>query len=226
MTEQAGRTARGAGGAGLVVLMGIAAAVLPATASSAHDDLVGSTPASGESVSQLTTVDLEFSSTLLQLGDEANRDEANRAEVTDASGLHYETACAEVDDTELHLPVALGDAGQYTVTYKVVSSDGHAVSGSYGFDYAPADGVQATPGTEQSACAGGSTPAMSQSPDQPADESAAQSPDSGGAEYSWAIGLAAAIGVLAVVIAVVALLVARRRDRDEDTPRQAGPPGR
>ncbi|WP_406629777.1 copper resistance CopC family protein [Amycolatopsis sp. WGS_07] len=47
---------------------------------------------------------------------------------------HWESAAPTVSGATLSAPVKpLGPAGKYTVDYRVVSADGHPVSGSYSF---------------------------------------------------------------------------------------------
>ncbi len=57
----------------------------------------------------------------------------------DGQGTHFETGCATDSGRTVSVPVALGGSGQYTVTWRVVSADGHPVSDSIAFTYqAPA----------------------------------------------------------------------------------------
>ena len=58
--------------------------------------------------------------------------------VTGPSGKHYETGCPVVRNDDLSAAVRLGPAGTYTATWRIVSSDGHPVSDSIRFRYAPA----------------------------------------------------------------------------------------
>ncbi|WP_414172829.1 copper resistance CopC family protein [Clavibacter tessellarius] len=57
----------------------------------------------------------------------------------DGQGTHFETGCAVNAGRAVTVPVALGGSGEYTVTWRVVSADGHPVSDSIAFTYqAPA----------------------------------------------------------------------------------------
>ncbi|HEY0247204.1 MAG TPA: copper resistance CopC family protein [Gryllotalpicola sp.] len=103
----------------------------PATAASAHDYLVSSTPAANATVtSALPRVTLVFDDVVL---DENGR--GALVQVTDASGRNYEAGCAEVQGRDVSVPVALGAAGGYRVTWQIVSADGHPVSASIQFAY-------------------------------------------------------------------------------------------
>ncbi|BBX54523.1 MULTISPECIES: copper resistance CopC family protein [Mycolicibacterium] len=97
----------------------------------AHTSLVGSDPVNGATVaSPLTAVVLNFS-------EEINPAFADVA-VTSADGRNWVSGSASVEGTRL--TVALGPDrltdGLYTVGYRVVSADGHPVSGSYSFTIA------------------------------------------------------------------------------------------
>ncbi len=78
------------------------AALGGATAASAHDSLVSSTPAEGESVSSLSEVTLGFSANLL------GYDGGNIVIVVGPDGKHYESECVALAGPTLTLPVALG----------------------------------------------------------------------------------------------------------------------
>ncbi|MDW5613870.1 copper resistance protein CopC [Mycolicibacterium sp. D5.8-2] len=97
----------------------------------AHTSLVGSDPAKDASVaSPLTAVVLNFS-------EEINPAFADVA-VTSADGRNWVSGSASVEGPRL--TVAVGPDrltnGRYTVSYRVVSADGHPVSGSYTFTIA------------------------------------------------------------------------------------------
>jgi len=118
--------------AGFVTVLAAAAlAILPASAASAHDYLVSSSPADGATVSAaLPQVSLTFDDIVLDEGGHGAL-----VQVTDASGRHFETGCASVQDRVVSVPVALGGTGEYRVTWQVVSADGHPVSSSIQFRY-------------------------------------------------------------------------------------------
>ena len=117
--------------------LGGALALVGASSASAHDALTASAPASGEVVTaDPGSVSLTYSDELLTLGGDTS---AFAIQVTDASGAFHENGCLTVDGLVASTGIALGDAGSYTVSWQVVSSDGHPTSGSYEFDYQPTD---------------------------------------------------------------------------------------
>lgn len=212
------------------VAAGIAAAtalaLAPAAAADAHDYLVGSDPAADATVtSALNTVTLTFNDRVLDLSGGGS---TNLLIVTgpDAAKRHFETGCATVADTKLSAPVALGPAGRYTVTYQIVSADGHTVSSSYAFAYRPPAGAASAPGSDTTPCggsrggsgggsaaaspgagAGGGAAAPTASTRQPT----VPAPD--GVDLGLVIGIAIAIVVLALIGVVIVLLTARRPAR-------------
>jgi methionine-rich copper-binding protein CopC len=99
-----------------------------ATPAFAHDVLTGSTPADGASVAVgPRQVTLTFNAPV-QFGD-------NRLTVTGPDGQQWQTTDnATVDGDSVSTTVApLGPAGGYTVGYRIISADGHPVSGEVTF---------------------------------------------------------------------------------------------
>jgi methionine-rich copper-binding protein CopC len=180
---------------------------------SAHDYLVSTSPAADSTVTEpLTQVMLGFNEP--PLTDFAS---AIAIEVRDAAGTNAVTDPVSIVDSTLTVSVAPTAQGEYTVLWQTVSSDGHPVSGEYGFTYtgpvaesAPASAAATEPGGGTSA----PTPAASAEPGDPATASpdasgtAAEGGDSG--TLVW-VGLGGALLVLVVAGAVVALVVRRRR---------------
>ncbi len=128
----------------LTALLGGALVLAGASSASAHDALESSSPAAGEVVTvDPAVVALTYSDELLSLGGDTS---AFAIQVTDASGAFHENGCVMVDGLVASSDLALGDAGTYTVTWQVVSSDGHPTSGSYAFEYQPVDSANSLPG--------------------------------------------------------------------------------
>ncbi|MEN0084933.1 MAG: copper resistance protein CopC [Leifsonia sp.] len=220
----------------LAGVAGIAAAaalaLLPAAAADAHDYLVGSDPAANATVTTaLDTVTLTFNDRVLDLSGTGS---TNLLTVTGpGSGTtHFETGCATVADTKVSAPVALGGAGDYTVTYQIVSADGHTVSSSYTFAYQPPAGATAAKGSATSPCgAKGSATSEAPVPTATPGSSASTPPGaaastpqptaaSNGTDLGLVIGIAIAIVVLAVIGVVIVLLTARRKPPAAGTPDQ------
>ncbi|MGV9294437.1 copper resistance CopC family protein [Amycolatopsis sp. NPDC003676] len=100
-----------------------------ATPALAHDTLVGSTPADKSTVDTApSAVELKFNESVQQ------GTELNTVAVTDARHNHWEAGPAVVKGSAVTVPLrTLGAAGEYTVDYRIVSEDGHPVSGSITF---------------------------------------------------------------------------------------------
>lgn len=197
----------------LVGVIAVAAlALVPAQAASAHDNLLEASPAAGETVTELDTVALTFSAELIDFG------QASYAQVQGPDGLYYETSCSTIDMNVLTTPVALGEAGTYSVVWNAVSSDGHPISASYEFTYAPAEGAEPGLGWDQPACRNedtrvqpGAAPEPSQEPEPTADVSeSAPAPQPSSSEdaapESEGEGLAVA-GVIGACVLLVAAFI-------------------
>jgi len=106
----------------LLVLFGAAA---PAAA---HDELIGADPAADAVVAELpASLTLTFSGVLL---DDAG---TTVVEVLDASCRSLTDGAPVLDGTRLTQPLAGTATGTVTVVWRVVSSDTHPISGTYGF---------------------------------------------------------------------------------------------
>lgn len=104
----------------LVLLVWVAA---PAAA---HDRLVTSTPTDGATLEAVPTeVVLEMSATALELGTEV--------QVLDVAGTNVTSGPATIADRFVTVPVGELTAGEYTVVWRVVSSDGHPIDGTFAF---------------------------------------------------------------------------------------------
>lgn len=102
----------------------------------AHDVLVSSTPASND---VLTALPAAFSVTMNEaLVDQGTGTGAGTnfdIQIKDAAGRFYGDGCISLVDATMSMPANLGAAGDYTMNWQLVSSDGHVVSsapGSFG----------------------------------------------------------------------------------------------
>ncbi|HEY4019489.1 MAG TPA: copper resistance CopC family protein [Pseudonocardiaceae bacterium] len=158
-----------------IVLAGLAVFGL-ATPALAHDVLIGSTPASGASVATgPSEVTLNFNAPV-QFG-------ANYLTVIGPDGQHWEkTDNATVTGNSVSTSVApLGPAGLYKVGYRIISADGHPVSGEVSFTLTKAG--TGTPPTQS----GGVAPAAG---------SASPATVSGGVPlWAWVLGAVVLLGV-------------------------------
>lgn len=109
----------------------VAAAVLllaPASPASAHDELLGSDPAAGATLDALPgQLTLTFSDAI------ATDEGASEVAVTDASGASLIGGAPSAQDNVLTQPLSGEASGEITVLWKVVSSDGHPISGEFAF---------------------------------------------------------------------------------------------
>ncbi|NTW39140.1 MAG: copper resistance protein CopC [Cellulomonadaceae bacterium] len=182
----------------------LAAAAAP---SSAHDDIVGSDPAADAALTAApTAVVLTFSDDLLDLSTTVVVTGPDGPVATGATTVAGPTATTP-------LPAAMPD-GAYTVAWRVVSSDGHPIEGTFAFSLdqpeqatpspsvTPAPTPTATP--TETATQDAATPAEP-SPGETLSTAGPTPAEPRGSILPWAIGAAA------VVAGAVAWLVLRRR---------------
>ncbi|WP_100444660.1 copper resistance CopC/CopD family protein [Glycomyces xiaoerkulensis] len=152
------RAARPAYAVALLAL-GLLLAVLPATAARAHASLLSTDPADGAELDEApSAVTLHFNEPVSPVEEAARLVDAD-------GGEHPVTATAADDDVVLELPPGLGE-GRFTLSWRVVSADGHPVAGAVSFsvDQGPAP----------------AEPAETSEPVEPADPVVPVEPDSGG----------------------------------------------
>lgn len=167
------------------ILGAIAASVVAlfavASPAAAHDYLVSSTPNSDETVTtELTAVQVTFSDKLLQLGGSTK---SFAIQVTGPDDRFYGNGCVDVQGSTASTSVSLGETGQYTVTWQVVSSDGHPTSDTYSFSYTKPAAVAQAAGASTPLKCGESAPAESASTP-PAPSSATPAPSPAASEGS------------------------------------------
>jgi methionine-rich copper-binding protein CopC len=177
-------------GAALAVPLGVAPAW-------AHNSLTAADPAKN---AVLTKVPERIRLTFLQKPDSKSMS----ITVTGADGQPVSLGAAEVDGTASVATITQPlDNGAYTVSYRVVSRDGHPVQGSYRFTV---DDPAATPATSSPApvAPAGSAPAA-----EPAAQSVVGSSDDSGSSAAWLAG----IGAILVVAGLVLVVLRRRSSR-------------
>ncbi|MCC4907637.1 copper resistance CopC family protein [Microbacterium sp. cx-59] len=200
--------------AGLVLALGMLwASAVPA---SAHDELSSSDPAAGSTVDVLPAqLVLTFSAELLSDGS------STVIQVTDAAGSAVTDAAPVVEGTTVTQSLGGSATGTMTVLWRVVSSDGHPISGEYTFDVAAAPApIASTPVASPSATATPS-PATDAVAPAPSPSASVVPADPAGADpLPWIIG---AVALVVVIGIVVWLLGARARQQKEvATERTAG----
>ncbi|MCW2897852.1 MAG: Copper resistance protein CopC [Streptosporangiaceae bacterium] len=112
---------------GVVAAITMACAAVFAAPASAHTKLLKSTPATDSSVKELTQVTLVFS--------EPVKGSLAKVRIRDAAGAEHAAAEPPQVKGDTVTQPAAGDLqpGDYTIAYRVVSADGHPVSGEVPF---------------------------------------------------------------------------------------------
>lgn len=169
-------------------------------AASAHDGLIASSPAADSTVETLPAeLTLTFSAELI------TGEGATEVVVTDAAGTSVTDGAATVEGAVVTQPLtAAGEAGEYHVVWKVVSSDGHPTSDEFFF-------TVTTAGTPPVATAEPTTapPTETATPQQTAtpDATATSAPDgeesASSAPAIWIVSIIAALAVIALVVWLV-----------------------
>jgi copper resistance protein C len=194
------RRVTGAGRVALLVAASAALIALPALPAWAHNYLVATSPAAGAVVTeQPGTISLETNDELLDVGN------GSAIRVQGPDGRYYGDGCTEVVGATAETNAELGTPGEYTVTWQVVSADGHPISGTWRFQWQPAEDVALAEGsTDPGACGGD---AVVSTPGQQTEESTDAPAASVPLDALWIVG-----GVLAAAVAGLATwLIVRRR---------------
>ncbi|ATY11134.1 copper resistance protein [Amycolatopsis sp. AA4] len=139
------------------ILLALAAVLLPHTAAEAHSFLESSTPAKD---SAIATGPAKI---VLTFNEPLDSGFTELALLGPDGKTHWESGAPTVSGAVLTAPAKpLGPAGKYTVDYRIVSADGHPVSGSYSFTLTqPGPGVAAAPASPSPAAPAPSTAAAS-----------------------------------------------------------------
>lgn len=186
-------------------LFAVVAGVLagPAGPALAHNSVIGESPKADSTVAeQPEAVWIETSDALLDV------DGATAMDVLGPDGRHYATACPSVDGPVASVPAELGPAGEYTVEWRVVSADGHPITGEFGFTWTPADGEPFAEGADEAVCASsGESAGPGDAVGRPGDGEADAAASAGLGDLLWVAGA----GVVVVVAGLAAFLLPRRR---------------
>lgn len=230
--DQSTRTAGRWGVVLTTLLLGLLLGVLGATPAAAHDTIEGSNPEDGATVATVpTSVTLTFN--------EEVQNFSPVIQVTGPDGTNWADGDPTVSGVDVSVPVRAGaPAGAYTVAYRIVSSDGHPVTGELTFtaagaaqtapsattptadatSSAPASSAPASSTAASSPAASSSAPttssaataaASSAAPSSALVSPAANTSDSGSGISGWLIAII--VLVIAAGGAVVAVLVRRAR---------------
>ena len=194
------RAVLAAAAAALLLALGLSTA----PAALAHDSLIGSTPKNGATVTEpLKSVELNFSGELKSIGTEVS--------LANAEGKKYD---AETSISRNVLTIDFGEAlpaGQYTLTWRAVSSDGHPIEGTSSnkeaLTFTVEDGQSeasapaSTPAAESSSPAAEGTANAASSAPAAQDDTATQAPD---AQSAGTDGLPTALIWIIIAVAVIA----------------------
>ena len=216
MTSTSVRTRRRTAPRALLVgLLSAVALVLGGTTASAHDTVLGTAPGDGETLTTAPTqVSVELSAVPQAIG--------SRMLVTSSDGTVLFDGEPTITDrvASVELPAVANDG--YTVAWRLVSSDGHPIDGTFGFvvddpaAVAPTeDPTMETQVETDAATDAETTEAATDEP--PADASpsttdAAAASDEDSSGTSWL----PVAGVVVVVAGLVLLVLFRRRSALQD----------
>lgn len=174
--------------AGLLAIL-LLALLGPIGAASAHDQLISNDPVSGSTVHDMPQkIVLTYNNTPIAIGSEIR--------VEDKAGNNWASGPAQVTDRNVEQAIQDGTpAGDYTVKWRVVSSDGHPIQGTFDFT------------TSSGPAAGAATPSGA------ADENTTEDPQetAGQGLAPWVIPTGLAV---LIVIGAGAAIFWRRRPTD------------
>jgi methionine-rich copper-binding protein CopC len=192
---------------GLVALLTALAAVGFAEPAAAHDVLISSDPADGSTVQTApATVTLTF--------DQPVQDFEPVVTMTGPDGQWYQSGSPTVDSTVVTSAVGeITKAGEYVIAFRVVSADGHPVTGEVKYQFAgaalaveSAGAGSAATGTSAAAPTSGTAATSAATPTSAAVSTAAvatASSSSGLSGWVWAAMALAAVLIIAAVVVVL-----------------------
>lgn len=188
--------------AGAVALAATALTAAPVPAL-AHDTLLSSTPQDGAATQEAPQeIELTFSAPPQDVG--------TQIRVTDAEGADVTQGAPEIqgDAAVQDLAESAQEPGEYTVVWRVVSSDGHPIEGT--FDYTVDGGAEgaasASSGSTPSQDAAEGAGSAAATPEDAQGASSEESDDDGGSAVTLLV-----VGGIAVLGAVAAAIVMMRR---------------
>jgi hypothetical protein len=212
-TDSTTRWFGGSAFAAFAALVGMAAFILgtvlwSAAPASAHNSPVAYAPAEGSVVTeQPGTFSVTTNDDLLQLNDAGA---GMGLQVTGPAGakhpLYYGDGCVTVFGPTIEAEAQLGQPGEYTVVWQVVSTDGHPVSGQYAFTWQPAAGQPLAEGSATPPDCNGTVRVETNQPTDAASDDAGASSAGALVDVLWIGGV-----LLAVILAVVVTLILVRR---------------
>lgn len=176
---------------------------------SAHDQLISSSPVDGEEFEQAPSeATLRFSAEMIEIGAEIalqNADSGEIVELPDAFEIDYDT---------LTQPLPALPAGAYLINWRVVSQDGHPISGTINFTVTV--GAASDTAAEDSAAAEPeATTGFGNGPAKTTDNGELMAKDTGSNSgmfsEPWMVVVISIVGVLVLAGALVTFVMRMRR---------------
>jgi len=201
----------------LAIALGFVGVLAIAAPASAHNQIVSSTPAPNQTLTELPErFEIETNEKLLDIGGTGR---GFAFEIQDAAGSYYETGCVSIVDDSMFTAARLGAPGAYTIVYQLVSDDGHTVSGRIPFTWAPSGDATVTQGAASPpGCHGAAGPPQATQGN--GGSEAGRDSTVPLADILWIGGV-----LVAVALAVVITLVVMTRTRpSEDSSESGGGP--
>ncbi|MEO6942422.1 MAG: copper resistance CopC family protein [Terrimesophilobacter sp.] len=201
--------------AGIIAMATVASPAAPAVA---HNYYLSSTPGINEVLTKLPDAfTVTTNDNLLDLNGTGG---GFYIEVIGPDGLYYGDGCVTVNGPSVSMPAALGPAGDYTLMWQVVSTDGHTVSDKFRFTWKPAPNAEtSTVGSTTVPNCGGKAIGTTQE--------APSATDNSSTDILWIGGAVVAIA-LAVVATLMLIRPRKKTDAAESTDEAAvdgTPPG-
>ena len=168
-----------------------AGSLLGMNPAAAHDELVSTNPTDGATLTEApASLELTYS------GDIMDVDGANQVRVTNAAGESVTDGAPDIDGKVVTQDLATAAADDtYTVTWRVVSSDGHPIQGT--FTYTVGQGSKVADATAQAATTGAAEPS--------AENTGTSAPVASDPVSQASEGLSTPLKVVLALVAVAAL---------------------
>lgn len=190
------------------LLLGAGLTLAVATPAQAHDELVSSYPEADSTITgSPAEITLSFSGELI-----AGMQSA-AVEVIAPDGQNIATDAPSEDGTSITQHLAPNPpAGLFTVRWKVVSSDGHPISGEYTYTVAPTDAVPSSPAATPSTAP--QTPAPTATATEAPADNGYGGETSGGGDTFAILAVVGGVIILGGALVIVLMVGRERRRRD------------
>lgn len=184
----------------IAAVLALSAIFVSGTAATAHDDLIGSTPESGSTVTEIPSeIVLNYSGELQTLADGGG----TVVVITDGQGEQIPNEFEITGRDVIVTPTTELSNGDYTVASRVISSDGHPVEKSISFTVAAENAVA----EEDETAAAEATEAQNEPSAEPSDATESDTESGTTNTVLWIV-----LGVVAAGAAVAVLVNFMRRN--------------